>query len=196
MTTPNMSQTNPMVGFLGSIKLGFRRYADFKGRSTRAEFWWWVLFIVLSIFIVLILDAVVAAFVPNDVSPLFSLFLVGTLVPNQAVAVRRLHDIGKRGRWLLAWYGITVAAWLGAMALLFVAATKSSLPNGEYTYFDLYAFVGPGAAAAVISLIILSVVTLVVMVWSIVWLARQGQPGLNRFGPDPRAVESAEVPEV
>jgi uncharacterized membrane protein YhaH (DUF805 family) len=31
-----------MIGFVDAIKLGFARYADFTGRSSRAEFWWWV----------------------------------------------------------------------------------------------------------------------------------------------------------
>ena len=33
-----------MISFLGAIKLGFQRYSDFDGRSTRAEYWWWLLF--------------------------------------------------------------------------------------------------------------------------------------------------------
>ena len=32
-----------MISFFGAIKLGFQRYSDFDGRSTRAEYWWWLL---------------------------------------------------------------------------------------------------------------------------------------------------------
>ena len=34
-----------MVSFSSSVSLGFQRWSDFSGRSTRAEFWWWNLFI-------------------------------------------------------------------------------------------------------------------------------------------------------
>ena len=45
MTT---STTNPMVPPVEAVVQGFRKYADFGGRATRAEFWWWVLFIVIG----------------------------------------------------------------------------------------------------------------------------------------------------
>ena len=34
----------PRVDFGTAVKLGFQRYVDFSGRSTRAECWWWMLF--------------------------------------------------------------------------------------------------------------------------------------------------------
>ena len=37
-----------MFNFIDAIKLGFQNYFKFKGRSTRSEYWWWVLFIVLA----------------------------------------------------------------------------------------------------------------------------------------------------
>mgnify|MGYP000392040066 CR=1 FL=1 len=37
----------PMVGFGEAVSRGFRKYFTFSGRATRAEFWWWGLFIVL-----------------------------------------------------------------------------------------------------------------------------------------------------
>ena len=41
------SETMPMVTLVDAVKRGFRRYAVFAGRATRAEYWWWVLFTVL-----------------------------------------------------------------------------------------------------------------------------------------------------
>lgn len=87
---PNPNYPNPQfggVGFLDAIKMCFAKYADFKGRAPRAEFWWWQLFS----FIV----ALVLGWVPI-VGWLISLAL---FVPSLAVAWRRLHDIGKEGGW-------------------------------------------------------------------------------------------------
>ena len=75
---------------------GLKRYADFKGRSSREEFW---AFLALSI----ILQAL-AGFVGLllGMGPLLS-GIAGALliVPQLAVAVRRLHDVGRSGRELV-----------------------------------------------------------------------------------------------
>ena len=75
---------------------GLKKYADFKGRASRQEFW-------SFLGLVVILQAV-AGFVGLlfGVGPLLS-GLVGALlvIPQLAVAVRRLHDVGKSGSELV-----------------------------------------------------------------------------------------------
>ena len=68
-----------------------RRAFDFSGRSTRSEFWWFSLFQILSVIAV----SIVLPFL----SVLYTLIL---FIPAIAVSIRRLHDIGKSGWWLLA----------------------------------------------------------------------------------------------
>jgi uncharacterized membrane protein YhaH (DUF805 family) len=66
-----------------------RRAFDFNTRSSRAEFWWFMLFqILISVAIIIILPIL---------STLFSLII---LIPSISVAIRRLHDIKKSGWWL------------------------------------------------------------------------------------------------
>ena len=73
-----------------SINRCFSKYADFNGRAAKAEFWWWMLFVLL------------ASLAARMVSPvLSSLFSLGTLLPCLAVTARRLHDIGRSGWWQL-----------------------------------------------------------------------------------------------
>lgn len=88
------------MNFLDSIKDGFRKYAEFEGRATRPQFWWFILFIAL-------VQAVCNVFVFIQLAPNVSLgsvfsSLVGiaTLLPTLAVGVRRLRDAG------LAWQNI------------------------------------------------------------------------------------------
>ena len=78
------------VGILEALKLYFRRYADFKGRSRRSEYWWATLAIG-------IIGALISE-VLEDVSWIWSLV---TFVPTLAISVRRLHDIGRSGWWYL-----------------------------------------------------------------------------------------------
>ena len=85
------------MNFSRAIATGFRKYATFSGRAARSEYWYWNLFFLLGGAAADILDAVLfPAFKP--IGALFSLALV---VPNFAVAVRRLHDVNRSGWWLL-----------------------------------------------------------------------------------------------
>ena len=89
--------------FAGSVNICLNKYADFNGRAPRSEYWWWVLFVFLA--------ALAAGIVAGVLDGLFggrlfdrlvrlALFLA-FVVPNLAVAVRRLHDLNKSGWWLL-----------------------------------------------------------------------------------------------
>ena len=78
------------VSFLEAVKLFFKNYTNFRTRSRRSEYWWiWVFCTVVS--------GVLAAVLP-EVAGLWNLVV---LVPNIALGVRRLHDIGKSGWWYL-----------------------------------------------------------------------------------------------
>lgn len=76
--------------FQDSITVCFTKYADFSGRATRSEYWWFVLLVVLG-------TAALAVF-SNTATSLFSLL---TLVPSVAAAARRLHDTNRSGWWQL-----------------------------------------------------------------------------------------------
>ena len=80
-----------------AVKSAFRNYANFHGRARRSEFWYFVLF-------QLILFAVAVAFEMIHTglgSVLYSLLVLALLLPNLAIAVRRLHDTGRSGWWIL-----------------------------------------------------------------------------------------------
>jgi uncharacterized membrane protein YhaH (DUF805 family) len=84
------------VNLVVAVRLGFQKYFEFKGRSTRAEFWWWALFVLLGN---LLLG--VASFVVGVGDLLSTLFQFGTLIPSLALGARRLHDINRTGWWQL-----------------------------------------------------------------------------------------------
>lgn len=85
-----------------SVKTGFSNYTCFKGRTSRSEFWWWMLFSVS----VSILTSFIAL-----LSIIGSLVL---LVPNMTMAVRRLHDTNHSG-WWYAWVLIPSVAFLACV---------------------------------------------------------------------------------
>ena len=85
--------------FFQSVAYTLRRYADFNGRASRSEFWCFFFFVILAQSVGRFLDALFGGFLLlGPVTGLVSLLLV---VPQVAVAVRRLHDIGRSGKELL-----------------------------------------------------------------------------------------------
>lgn len=100
--------------FQESIKVCFAKYADFTGRATRSEYWWFILFIVLV--------SLGTSMVSNILSGLFSL---GTLLPSLAAATRRLHDTGRSGWWQL----IVLVPVIGFIVILVFLAQEGKADN-------------------------------------------------------------------
>ena len=73
----------------------FKNYANFNGRARRAEYWYYVLFIVICSVVLSFIDSALG------ITILGMIFSLGTLVPSLAVGVRRMHDVGKSGWFIL-----------------------------------------------------------------------------------------------
>ena len=76
--------------------MALKRYADFNGRSRRSEYWFFYLFCMIIIVTLSLLSAYVSA-----LSILLVIFYLGMLIPLIAAGVRRMHDVGKSGWYLL-----------------------------------------------------------------------------------------------
>lgn len=81
--------SRPMT-FQESIVTCLTSYAEFRGRASRPEFWWFALFVLL-----------VATALTYISEALGSVFLIATLLPFLAAGARRLRDIGYSPWWLL-----------------------------------------------------------------------------------------------
>ena len=106
-----------------------KKYAVFSGRAQRAEYWYFVLFNV----IIGIAFGVINAVIRNDsvalvLGLLYSLYGLAVLIPILAVAVRRLHDIGKSG-WMLL---ITLIPLIGAIWFIVLMVTDSNPGENKY----------------------------------------------------------------
>ena len=80
-----------MVSFSDAVRLGFQRYSDFRGRSAKAEFWWWMLFYYGVNIGASLIDSVLTRGVRGI------LVFLGLIIPYLSVAIRRLHDITRAG---------------------------------------------------------------------------------------------------
>lgn len=82
------------MSFGDAVTTVFRKYAEFTGRATRAEFWWFVLFSTIVSSALGSLNLVTPEGVFSLGSSLASMWSIAVLVPSLAVAVRRLRDAG------------------------------------------------------------------------------------------------------
>ena len=73
-----------------AVKACLRKYADFNGRATRTEYWWF--------FLAVLLGSAITSLIALRIYALFSLL---TLLPLIAVGARRLHDTNRSGWWQL-----------------------------------------------------------------------------------------------
>jgi DNA-binding CsgD family transcriptional regulator len=102
---PNEAGT---LTFFESIRECLIKYAEFNGRASRSEFWWFMLFIIL-----------VAAALQLINETVSNIFLVAILLPLLAAGTRRLRDSGKSPWW--QWFllapvgGIVLLGFLWAM---------------------------------------------------------------------------------
>ena len=87
------------MNFFQAINSCFSKYTVFSGRAIRSEYWYWRLFELILALISFRLDII---FFSEQKYGSFSLFIFFfTFLPGLAVAIRRLHDVGKSGWWLL-----------------------------------------------------------------------------------------------
>lgn len=105
--------------FGSSISICFAKYATFAGRAPRAEFWY---FSLLQIIINIALNVLEAATGTGAFIVISSLFSLAVLIPNLAVAARRLHDIDRSGWWLL----IGLIPLIGWIVLIVWYCTKGT----------------------------------------------------------------------
>ena len=112
------------------IKVVRDNYANFEGRARRNEFW---MFVLIASVISLGTFVVDGLLFPGKFL-ITNLFSLAILVPSVAVGVRRLHDTGRSGWWLL----LTVAFIFGLIALIVLLALDSNIGDNDYGPSEKY----------------------------------------------------------
>src|SRR3569832_1282971 len=142
------------MGFGEAIRVCFSKYVDFRGRARRSEYWYFVLF------------CGIVRFVGMFLGPLSIILGLAILLPQLAAVVRRLHDTGRSGWWLLGFYG-----YLFGAVFLFVAT------------FGLTARPQFDASSGVL-VAVLALGGLAYLIWLNELTLLDGTNGPNEYGPD------------
>lgn len=108
------------MDFMQAVKTVLNNYANFNDRSRRSEFWWWTLAYFIAYVGIYMIGGILGA---GEL--LAGLLALGLFIPNIAVGVRRFHDIGKSGWWIL----IGIIPILGLIALIYFYVQPSQGAN-------------------------------------------------------------------
>ncbi|MDR3002273.1 MAG: DUF805 domain-containing protein [Fibromonadaceae bacterium] len=160
----------------------WKNYVNFEGRARRKEYWGFYLFNLLIAMGIGIVEGLTSAFwqvlitiLGLPVSELVVIFLTSILstlyglaifLPGLAVQVRRLHDIGKSGWWVLILFapiliGITAAILVPLLA--------------NFSVYSITFAVLVAASAIIVPVIVM-----------LVWLVKDSDSGENEYGPNPK----------
>ncbi len=148
----------PQMGFLEAIKTCFNKYFTFSGRARRSELWWWFLFVTIMHLIF---------FNHKVLSPIVYIVL---FFPSLAVAVRRLHDIGR---------SLGIIVWVCLLNIFAYIVMLLGLAWGMISLNALSVLV------MVIGMAILFV-ALAVHIYILILFAKDSQKGENIFGDSPK----------
>ena len=155
------------MNFPTSVKSGFSNYANFKGRASRSEFWWFILF-----------SQLVQTVAQQASGSTGAIAWFALLIPGLSVHVRRLHDSGRSLRWLL-WLVASLVGVAIAFAGLFTQTAQTIANLDAEQLFDngsqFWIFV---MFVSIISLVIGSVV-------NFVFLLMPSDSEMNQYGPPP-----------
>ena len=106
-----------------------RKYADFRGRARRSEYWFFALFTAIVSLIGGTLDAIfgIRSGTYGGTGPIQGILQLALLVPILAAGARRLHDTGRSGWWQLTGL-IPIVGWI----ILIVLFVQDSQPANQY----------------------------------------------------------------
>lgn len=174
------------IGIADAVRTCLRKYATFSGRAPRAEFWKFVLAYILAQIVLIVVNTLLFGpsenflIMPNGdevlVGVTYSSGWPGTIlsllafIPMLAVGWRRLHDVDRPGWWVIVPPIVQVVLLLTVFRAVFGLTPATGAP----------------VSGGLVMLVVLAIFA--IWITLIVFLARRGTPGPNRFGPNPLEV--------
>ena len=142
-----------------AVRTVYSKYATFSGRASRAEYWYFFLFTIIAGAALSAIDATLS-----------SAFSIANIVPNLAVAVRRLHDTNRSGKLIVALILVEVVLFL-LIVVSFAAGLSGAIGGNS----DVATGGGIGVLVGVVLFVVLTICSIYLM-------AKRGDAGPNRYG--------------
>ena len=187
----------PRMKFREAVSECISKYAVFKGRARRSEYWWFSLFYLLAIIVPMLplliiigLDEASMIDMESGLSLTLAalsgvLFVIGLLaclvclIPCFAVQVRRLHDIGRSGWWVV----LSVVLAIVSVIISIVVFGSKWADVGEIEQFSLAFKV---SMAAGLSMLLVNVLDWAIGIALFVFSLLDSHKGTNKYGASPK----------
>lgn len=140
--------TVPSKGFTYAVKDGLKRLTDVKDRTRRADFWWYVLAYCIASFVV---SWFAGVFLPATVVPFVDVVLSLLLI---AITIRRLHDTGKSGWWVIVCWVANLIMQIYVVKMMNDGVLDSGNTEELMTSFTDPVLLTVGAVGGIISIVI------------------------------------------
>ena len=157
----------PTLGFMESVKkVLLQNYVNFNGRARRSEFWYFYLLVsIINVIITTIYVILLFSIKPKIEFPsynfsyfgyfkalpwylktiliIYIIIYLAFFLPSLGVTVRRLHDTGRSGWWVLLYF-IPIVNIVGVFVLIYFCALDSKFEANEYGPSPKYMSVSEG----------------------------------------------------
>ena len=158
-----------------------QHYADFNGRASRSEFWYFQLFNVLTFIGIYLIIVAIKIVTGIDLGFLIFAYPMALFIPNFAVTARRLHDTNRSGWWQLLTYVTTLTT--SVLMLIFIYPLFINGMN-EHAFSICMEQKGLLVLLCISIMFYLAAGTLL-----LVWYCFDSQPGANQYGSNPKEMD-------
>lgn len=120
-STTGSAEVLPEMSPIDHYVRAFQKYAQFSGRATRSEYWWFYLITIGVSFLLGIVDGLLD-------TPFGLIYFFASLIPSLAIQIRRLHDVDKSG-WYMLLNLVIIIGWIWLLILNILDSTPG---NNKY----------------------------------------------------------------
>ena len=169
----------PQLGFVEAVKLASGRILDFKGRSRRSEFWWWIP-------IILIANWVLSSFTSN----LLINGIISTIVMffGLSATARRLQDADKSAWWVYISYALGIVNTVVAATSPAINTLMEDAANGSFDSDTILKVWGGNAGDMLLYTLISFLFGISALIVLILCL-KDSEPQTTEFGDSPKYVD-------
>ena len=129
-----------MMGFSDALQnVLMNNYANLNGRASRSEYWWFVLFNFIVNIVTLVIDLTLGSMITYDMGYVGLIAFLALLLPTVSVSVRRLHDIGKSGWWILLAI-IPIVNFIGIFVIIVFTIMEGEEQPNQYGHVPTNTF--------------------------------------------------------
>ena len=194
-------QALPMMDFWESVRTCFRKYFNFKGRARRSEYWWFFLFslvacVIWALFGTLLLALPVGMMTEHlsgsETAGLTTMIIILAVpllflvLPSFSLQVRRLHDTGRSGWWVVAMVVLEIISEVLLFANFGTGAIDLGFKEQFTKSFELSTALGWTFS---ISYIVSELLSIALIVFSII----DSDKTENQYGPSPKYQQNTNV---